>query len=466
MKAIKEIIGLVTIPKAINHRLREVRKINKKSLADMKVSEERDAFYLKKIKDKFKTIDPEKIEIINQFWKPYEFAYKNNPMTQMILSNLSGTFEPARVPFGLQLRALYRFWNNKTFAVFRNKNYSRLLFPFIKHPVCHVSCSYGNYFDENYNILTKDEAVERIIELLKTRELIIKPSLDSGSGNGIVFIDQNTSKDQLIKHINELSPHFVCQNVLKNHPNFSTGCNALNTMRVATMIYNNKINFVGAIFRMSIGKRVDNFDAGGIICRVYQDGTMGDFGIQKDGTRFERHPNGFEFKGKKLYRAEEIINTALECHKRIPQQKYISWDLTIDENDDIVFLEMNSPGGSEGIQSTGCVSYLNRDIAKEIFDEYIYVTKANFDWNYVERAHYVTLLKYCGIKRKINIPEFVNGKPVKSVSADAFKDSDIKKIYLPEHIEWQREDTEINTCLPNDAVVEIVHGTGKNKDSA
>ena len=427
---------MISIVAKIFRRFFKCRKINKSSRDRQVRAENRDNYYVRKLIPEVKVVEEEKLKIIKDFWKPYEFAYKNNPMTQVAFYNQSGNFDPSYVGFGQQVHSLVRFWNNETFSTFRNKNYSRLLFPFLKHVKCYVSCSYGNYFDEDYNVLSRDRAIDKICEVLnQEKELILKPTLDSGSGSSIVFLTENENRASIISKISKLEPHFVCQEILKNHESFKTGCNALNTIRVCTLNYNNKINYVGALFRMSTGKRVDNWDAGGIVCAVNKDGTLGEFAISGNGTRYNEHPTGFKFRGHKLYRGSEILDTAIKCHQHIPQQKYISWDFTVDEQGEIVFIEMNSPGGSEVAQCLGINSYINKDIAKEIFDEYIYLYKANFDWDYRENAHYVLLMKYQGVKNVVKVPDEIEGKPVKMVLMGAFDDTNVKKIILPENVQ-------------------------------
>ena len=407
-------------------RLIEVEKINSTAFDRMKRAESRDNYYInKKLKKEVLVVDdPEKIKIINDFWDRYSFAYKNNPLTQIAFYNQSGVFDPSYVGFGQQIHSLVRFWNNETFSTFRNKNYTRLLFPFLKHPKCVVSCSYGIYFDDEYNIITKQEAIDKILKILKEKkELILKPALDSGSGQSIVFITANMPEKDINDYIDKMSPHFVCQEIIKNHESYKIGCDSLNTIRLITIYYNNKVNFVGALLRMSNGKKVDNWDAGGIVCKIKSDGKLSDFAISGDGTRYTKHPNGFEFANHELYRIKDVFDTAIKCHKRIPQQKYISWDFCVDDSGDIVFIEMNSPGGSEVAQCLGINSYINKEFAKEIFDNYIYLLKANFDWDYREHADYVILLKYRGLqkdKSKVRIPEQINGKPVKFVARSAF----------------------------------------------
>ena len=416
-------------------RFLEIRRIRQEHEMLVQAAVRRDTAYIKKLPANLKTCSHEQLAEIKAFWKPYESLYPNQALTQVVLYKQSGKFDPSYVPFGLQFHILSRFWNHSSFSVFRSKNYSCLLFPFVKSPENVVTCSYGIYRDTEGNVLTLRDAVLKIYMALKTeKELIIKPALDSGSGTGIVFLTAKDTTEYIAKVVRQMTPDFVCQKILKNHPSFSTGENACNTLRLMTLVVGNEVHFVGATWRMSTGKRVDNFDAGGIICQVDHNGICADFAINKKGQRFEEHPNGFKFKGHKLFRADEIIETAIKCHKCIMQQKYISWDFTVDEVGDIVFLEMNSPGGTELIQCLGINSYINRDIAKKIFDEYIYFAKATMKWNYREYSDHVYLMKYYGNAKKVVIPEFFMGKKVTLLAGGAFDDSRVTEVVKSQDI--------------------------------
>ena len=418
-------------------RFLEVRRVRRDNEALVQSAVRRDTYYIKKLPARLKTCSHEQLAEIKAFWKPYESLYPNQALTQVVFYKQSGKFDPSYVPFGLQFRILNRFWNHSSFSVFRSKNYSRLLFPFVKFPENVVTCSYGIYQDADFNVLTFQDAVSKIYAALQVeKELIIKPALDSGSGMGIVFLTGEDTTQRIAEVVKGLTPDFVCQKILKNHSSYSTGEKACNTLRLTTLVDGDKVHFVGALWRMSAGKRIDNWDAGGILCQVDCNGICGDFAINGNGTRYEEHPNGFKFKGHKLYRADEVIETAIKCHKRIMQQKYISWDFTVDETGDIVFIEMNSPGGSELPQSVGINSYIKKEMFKKILDNYLYLGKATMKWDYREYADHVYLMKYHGNRKKVMIPESFIGKRVTLVAAGAFDNSRVTKVVKPKDISF------------------------------
>ena len=425
-------------------RLAEVQRINTSAINTMKSATNRDLWYINSLVDlnsDIEVTDKQKQEII-EFWKPYEFAYKNNIETQIAFYKQSGVFDPSYIGFGLQRHSLVRFWNNETFSTFRNKNYSRLLFPFLKHPINYVSNSYGVYYDKNNKLLTKEESIKKIIGILEYEdELILKPVLDSGSGVSIVFLYKNMDYKTIEQYFDKLKENFVCQQVLKNHISYVCGNEkALHTLRVCTLVYKNEIRLVGTVLRMSVSGRLDNWGQGGLICRVYENGVCGDFAVSEKGKKFYQHPNGFAFAGHKLYKADEVQKIALKCHAQIPQQKYISWDLTVDDNGDIVFIEMNSPGGSEVLEAVGVNAYCNKEIAKSILDEYMiekfFYNKAVYEWDYREFNNHISLRRYCGDDEMVTIPTNINGKTVRIVYSDAFIGCKIKQINVPPRVHF------------------------------
>ncbi len=259
-------------------RIIDVKNTSRNNKSRMASCHRRDAYYVREVAGNLKKVDAQKLRLIEDFWKPYKFCYKNNPKTQIAFYSQSGVFDPSLVGFGLHRYMLVQYWNNEIFSVFRNKNYTRLLFPFVKHPENLASCSYGIYYDRDFNHLTFEQTVRYILTLLQQEhELIIKPALDSGSGSNIAFLTDLDKSDVISDQVKKLSPHFVCQKILKNHESYRIGINAVNTLRVVTLAVEGQIKLAGTVWRMSTGKRVDNWGAGGILCPVSPEGICGDF---------------------------------------------------------------------------------------------------------------------------------------------------------------------------------------------
>ena len=429
----------------INKRKYDIREINSRAYSKIESAYRRDAYYLKNLIDleDNRPLSKEESLEIEEFWKPYKFAYTNDSETQRVFYRQSGTFDPSYIGFGLQRHSLVRFWNHASYATLRNKFYLPLLFPQVKHPQTFIANNYGVYISDG-RVISKNEALSRLQSILRKEEVILKPSDESGSGTDIKFLHAGMSLQTLENYFNHLKENFLIQRILKNHSSYAAPYEkALNTLRIVTLIWKEKVMLVGTVFRMGNGDRVDNWGRGGLACPVDKNGICGNFAVTEQGKRVSIHPSGFRFAGHQLYKCAEAQELALTLHATLPQQKYISWDLTVDDKGDIVMIEMNTPGSSELLQAVGFNAYISKDIAKEIFDEYLikrfFYNKANFDWNYREFSDHISLTKYAGISEKVIVPIEIEGKKISMLYDDALSGKNVKELIIPKGIIFNKE---------------------------
>ena len=387
-------------------------------------------------------LSEKELEEINRFWKPYLFAYKNNPETQRVYSRVSGKFDPSYITYHLQFKILNTFWEAADGGTFRQislyKNLIALMFPQVHMPQTYVIYGWGQYYDRDRNVISKDDAVDILYHVLENGEkVLIKPS-DGTFGNGIRVLETCFSKEDIAHTLNEYSEDFLCQQFIENHPSHSI-CKSLNTLRIITLYYKGKLSWVGTMFRMGVtSDLVDNLHSGGIACPVDENGICGNYAFSLYGKKYYEHPNGFKFAGHKLYNYEKAHELALTLHKNLPFVKYISWDIAIDKTGEPVVLEFLTPGATNGIQLSGYNIYLNKETMKEILDECLihkfFYRKAIFDWDYREYISNIALTKYAGVDTIVKVPENIDGKRVTYIDALAITDTRIQEIYIPKSI--------------------------------
>lgn len=87
----------------INKRKYDIREINSKAYSKIESAYRRDAYYLKNLIDleDNRPLSKEESLEIEEFWKPYKFAYTNDSETQRVFYRQSGTFDPSYIGFGL-----------------------------------------------------------------------------------------------------------------------------------------------------------------------------------------------------------------------------------------------------------------------------------------------------------------------------------------------------------------------------
>ena len=231
--------------------------------------------------------------------------------------------------FGLSISAGY----------VRQRLNQQTLFRGIKQPRVLVRNIGGLLFDEDYKQLSKKEAI-RIT--CTEPEVICKPSLESGSGRGIQFLE--TSNEAVLKRLfGSGDSEYIIQAVIKQHPDLSNiHPRSVNSVRVASLLMEDGVHILSSCLRMGAGEsRVDNHHAGGMSSGVNADGSIQKYAYYLDGRRSDIHPSGFRFEGFKVPSYDRIINLVKKAHPLIGHFRLVGWDIAVDETGDAVLIECN-----------------------------------------------------------------------------------------------------------------------------
>lgn len=234
----------------------------------------------------------------------------------------------------------------------------------VKMPKTIVSCTAGEYRDTDYNVISKEQAVN----YLKNQKFFIKPSVNGGSGAGCRLCKGN---EDINKLLDEMGKDFVAQEVLKcNETITKIYSGSVNTFRVNTFRWKGEIKHLPVIMRIGQGGNyLDNAHAGGMFIAVDNDGTLHDTAFTEFLDSFKAHPDsGLVFDGYKIEGLEKVISAAKAVHEQIPQIGSVHWDFTIDETGAPVLIEANISFGSIWIMlmSHGCGAF--GDLTPEILE--------------------------------------------------------------------------------------------------
>lgn len=134
---------------------------------------------------------------------------------------------------------------------------------------------------------------------------------------------------------------FIVQNRLKQHPELSyLYPNALNTLRVVSVIYQGQVVIIGTLLRLGAnGSVVDNWAHGGVAIGVKDDGKLNEWALFKPGygTKTDRHPNsGVVFKDYQLPYWNEVIDLVKTAHWKLKEIGTIGWDIAITEDGPVI----------------------------------------------------------------------------------------------------------------------------------
>jgi hypothetical protein len=74
-------------------------------------------------------------------------------------------------------------------------------------------------------------------------------------------------------------------------------------------------------------------------------GELDIFGYDQDWRRWPSHPDsGFSFENRYIPKFKEAIEVCLELHNKVPHFIIISWDVSVDDGEQIKILEWNGDG--------------------------------------------------------------------------------------------------------------------------
>ncbi len=283
--------------------------------------------------------DEEFKEKVLPYWEKYGITPKKEYF--QYYGYLTQEFNPRFIPDDLYYADMYRFLNDIRYDEFlENKIYLKYLYHDLKQPRMITKYVNGFFINPNDEIIAKEEALDAI---LSEKNVLIKPS-DSWKGIGVKKVD-TSNKDEVLKIINDYMKNgdFIIQEILiqSNQMN-SFNPSSVNTIRVITLLVNNKVEILSAIVR--IGKKdsfVDNYAQGGKVRPIdVETGMLRTFELQ-DEKAIYKDENGNDLKSELLVSFDKV-KEIVKHHSRLPSLRILGWDFAIDENNEPVVIEINA----------------------------------------------------------------------------------------------------------------------------
>lgn len=293
----------------------------------------------------------QKKEIKKYYWD--NLGIKVTTRYHELISSMCGVYHKEYMPFTVYTSMLEKLSPFSFRKIIDDKVLYDWLLPNIRMPERIAACCEGvNYL--YYADGTKREVPEKeLLEVVSNiDECIIKPSKNSSAGIGVKKISivngvlQNT--DQTAKQlIDSYHGNFVIEKKVINNENLRRlNPSSCNTLRIHTWRNreNATIEFVSAFLRVGrMGAVVDNSFAGGIAIPVGSDGVLTNSGcVLKNYTRIEHTDTGIALKGYRIENFDQMVEVAINAHNNLPFFDLIGWDITVDENRNIIVIEFNA----------------------------------------------------------------------------------------------------------------------------
>ena len=221
----------------------------------------------------------------------------------------------------------------------------------VTFPKTVLVCDRGCFYNSDRVIISYDEAVRTIQN--SSNDLVLKKTVGSSSGRDMFFYNCDGRIEKIQNMVDELGENFIAQHKIVEHPDLAKfNPDSVNTIRVITYNTQHKVGHAPISLRIGrANKHVDNIHAGGLVIGVKEDGTLRknayELGYGDKAITYSKHPDtGIVFEGKAIPRLNDIVQLAERLHGRFLHLSVISWDFTVNSDNEIVLIEVNLQGQS------------------------------------------------------------------------------------------------------------------------
>lgn len=290
---------------------------------------------------------------MRSYWKE-NYGYAISDRWHKLYESMNGVYCKAYFPEMLYTTELEPAINPNIYCrIINDKSIIELLFSKVDEihiPKTILTCCNGAYRTSEYRILNKNNVESYLSNVGKC---IIKPTVETGSGKGVQILNIASGIDTYtnipIKNIfNALGKNYIIQECVNNSKELSKLYPySLNTIRLITYLVEDEVHHVPLVLRIGVnGNRVDNIHAGGLCIGVNEDGTLKteayQLGYGDKAVKYRKHPDTeIQFSNYWIGDTKKVIDAAIRLHSMIPHVGIVSWDLTINDNDEIVLIEAN-----------------------------------------------------------------------------------------------------------------------------
>ena len=208
-------------------------------------------------------------------------------------------------------------------------------------------------------------------------EFIVKP-VDGLCGKGVELINsEGQDLKKLYTSLYENDQKILEEKIKQNKEVSNIYAKSINTIRIVTLNKNDEITIMFRAMRIgNNNKVVDNFNNGGLMAVIDEDGVIRKPILDKDNKVYESHPmTNTKIVGFNIPRFNEIIELCNRLARVTPELGLCGWDIAVTE-DGLDVVEGNHIPGYDIYQSREQIAP-SKEGLKKFFDDAIYPERKN-----------------------------------------------------------------------------------------
>lgn len=289
---------------------------------------------------KYRVLSKEQIKECKNYWRQYTKHFSIE--WHQLFTAKTGVFDIRYIPEDFQFLELEPKVNNKLsdYGIDDKNNY-KMYFPEVKHPKSVFRKMQGIYHDDDYNIITEEQAIKNCIE---SGNVIFKLPKLYGIGEGIRFWIRDDGIDKLESIIYEMGNDINAQEYIQQHPNIAKmNPSSCNTIRLMTYYDENGVRVLNSYFQVGMNPkaRMGQINIGGVCVSINNEGKLYKYAYDSNYNKYDTHSSGIKFENYEIPSYTKVCNAAIKLHRKLGDFRLVSWDFSVDNNGDPIFIEMN-----------------------------------------------------------------------------------------------------------------------------
>lgn len=253
-------------------------------------------------------------------------------------------------------------------SCFTDKNFEEKYAYLFKFPNCVFRCIDGQFYNEDFKYIESID-VEKLS--IKYNNLVFKRTFGEGHGKNVYLVNKGEFK----KNIKDFGNNYVVQETIKQHEFLSNfNSSSVNVIRITSLLWEGKVYILGGLLRVGApGAFCDhqgNDCTGPRVIGLDENGNLLPYSIDPDKALVYDNIFGKKIEGEIPF-YNEIKEKVCQQHLEFLHYKIIGWDITINNENEIICIEFNSncPGIIQTQMACGPIFSKKLDNNKVLLDE-------------------------------------------------------------------------------------------------
>lgn len=192
------------------------------------------------------------------------------------------------------------------------------------------------YLDNNY---------EEFVKFCESKKDFIAKPVGGSGGEGIelIKVDKKNYK-KTYEYLVSNNKLLIEEKIIQNKKIGMLNKTSVNTFRIVSFFDGKETHILNVVFKIGNGGVTDNFTSGSMYTFV-RDGKIIVPAIDRDDNIFYEHPiSKINIVGYEIPNYDKAIDLVKECAKKVPEVKYVGWDVAITDSDAVVIEGNCFPG--------------------------------------------------------------------------------------------------------------------------